>query len=165
VGGGGAAGAGAAIGAGAIGAGALVLIALFFFTWWRTRWRTTRFFARCFLTMWRVVRLGATYGSSIGGAGAAIGGGPGAAIGGGGGASFAQAASKTTIEPTSNGWTNLTTVLSSAERHQTKEHAHSTSVHSTKAVKSTYPAVAAAVRRFRPADEARSAGYQPRRAA
>ena len=116
--GGGAAGAGAAIGGGAIGAGALVLIAFFFLAWCRTRCRTTRFLALCFLTTWRVVRLGATYGSSIGGAGAAIGGG-GAAIGGGGGASLAQAASKTTIEPTSNGRTNLTTVLSLAERHHT----------------------------------------------
>jgi hypothetical protein len=119
--GGGAAGAGAAIGGGAIGAGAEVLIAFFFFTTWcRARCRTTRFFDLPFFTTWRGALLGATYGSSIGGAGAAIGGGAGAAIGGGGGgASFAHAASNTTIDPSNNGRTNLTTVLSLAERHHT----------------------------------------------
>ena len=88
------AGAGAAIGGGAIGAGALVLTAFFFFTTWcRARCRTTRFFALPFLMTWRFGTLGAIYGSSGGGMGAAIGGGAGAAIGGGGGASFAHAAS------------------------------------------------------------------------
>jgi hypothetical protein len=68
---------------------------------------------------WRFGALGAMYGSSGGGIGAAIGGGAGAAIGGGGGASLAHAASSTTIDPSNNGRTNLTTVLSLAERHHT----------------------------------------------
>ena len=110
-GGGGAAGAGAAIGGGAIGAGALVRTAFFFFAWCRALCRTIRFFDLLFFTTWRFGMVGAIYGSSGGGAGAAI--------GGGGGASFAHAASNTTIDPSNNGRTNLTTVLSLAERHHT----------------------------------------------